>query len=198
MQPTSQSSDSFLCHSKTLLTFLPYIHTTSYYLVCFPLLFSFKYCSSPLEHLCFGLRWQTGYTETHYCISLSFPSPATVNLMSRMLTVELLAHKIPFSLLKMHSYCAWISFCSQPCYYNSLLCFFSLFLEEKDTVFAWDTCFSFLWFSLLYPTTASSSVNSLFSLKLSDLQKRLLNILSRMLNRPCLFCWLFYYCFFYY
>lgn len=74
-----------------------------------------------------------------------------------------------------------------------LLHFFSLFLEEMDAIFTRDTCFSFLWFLLLYSTTVPSSVKSLFSLKLSDLQEALLNILCRMLNRPLLFCWLYYY-----
>lgn len=98
------------------------------------------------------------------CVSLSFP--ATLNLTSPMLAIEFLAHKIPFSLLKMHSSCAWTSFWSQPCYYNSLLYFFILFLEEMDTIFPWDTCFSFPLLPLLYPTTVPSSVNSLFSVKL--------------------------------
>lgn len=58
-----------------------------------------------------------------YCVSFSFPPPAALNWTSPMLTTEFLAQKIPFSLLKMHSSCAWTSFWSQPCYYNSVTLF---------------------------------------------------------------------------
>lgn len=64
-------------------------------------------------------------------------------------------------LLKMHFFTR-ISFWSQSYHYNSLLHFSSLFLEEMNTIFTWDTGISFPWLPFLYPKTVPCWVYSVF------------------------------------
>lgn len=99
-------------------------------------------------------------------------------------------------LLKMHFFTR-ISFWSQSYHYNSLLHFSSLFLEEMNTIFTWDTGISFPWLPFLYPKTVPCWVYSVFFIWSSLMYKKhfhlYMYILCRILNRILWLCsWLIY------
>lgn len=71
-----------------------------------------------------------------------------------MMTVELLTQNNPSSLFKMLFFTR-IWYWGQSYYYNSLLHFFSLFIEEMRTIFTWGTGFSFSWLPFLYHSWSS-------------------------------------------